>query len=865
MALAADDGVCDVRQAGDKGLLKKERMRRDDRGSAIVIVIIAMAMIGVLATSMLWMAYMNYMIKAADIHNKNSFYTAEEVVEQILTGLRRESAAAVGAAYRETLANWDSLGTENNRFRAFAIAYLDTLIETLKKGADSAHYDRDKLKAYVDAASFSGGDAGVDAVSWDRGAKEGEPAKDPVMELANNNSIILKNIYVACTDDKGRLSIVQTDICLDVPKLTFEKAGSIDVLYDYTLIGGAGVEMMTPGAIKTEGSVYAGTDAAGEGGFQIGKEGTSATKLTMENAGRVVSKGDIALAPGSSLVIQDTSGQDSQVYAQNIILESAKTSLDAKVYVADDLVLNGKGSSAILTKEYYGYGAYHSNFPASLKEGEKIDSAKSSAILINGQDSAVDMTGVRKLLIAGRAYIGVEGAGEKNPADPVAAKAAPVMMGESIAVKGSQIAYLVPAECIGTLDGETVLGQNPISAAAMEDEIKRLQERYGEDFQKVDFREVDFRKAVYRLGGKALRDFCYQKGEDLEGKNDENYFRRVYVQNGDSPLIYYYLVMDARDAERYFVQYYGNHSNKEALDAYFGRYLSGGLLLGDYADPKNQYTISGNSLVSSALSESGVTLLTGIDQSGLKLDPDKPEEGEAPGEEKPGEEKPPADPDAYRETGENAEEVKDIRTEAEVERLIRQIRQAYKGLNYNLTENPAPAAADPEIDPEEAKKHSVFNSVIKETAANPAETVEGYLESLGKNQVLYQTPSKQQAFLSRGDVKLSSLSGVDADQLRLLVCLGDVEVDQNFTGLIIAKGRITVTGGAKIAQDKMGVFNVLEAESQETGGDPRKPIDLFKNGGGSLQNGVETPKVDEAGNLMLDYSELVRYMNWIKK
>ena len=46
-------------------LCKWAKKRRDDRGSAIVIVIIAMAMIGILATTMLWMAYMNYMIKVS--------------------------------------------------------------------------------------------------------------------------------------------------------------------------------------------------------------------------------------------------------------------------------------------------------------------------------------------------------------------------------------------------------------------------------------------------------------------------------------------------------------------------------------------------------------------------------------------------------------------------------------------------------------------------------------------------------------------------------------------------------------------------------------------------------------------------------
>ena len=74
-----------------KGIAKLHKICRkkcDNRGSSIVIVIIAMAMIGILATTLLWMSYMNYMIKISDMRNKESFYSAEEVVEQIMAGLQ---------------------------------------------------------------------------------------------------------------------------------------------------------------------------------------------------------------------------------------------------------------------------------------------------------------------------------------------------------------------------------------------------------------------------------------------------------------------------------------------------------------------------------------------------------------------------------------------------------------------------------------------------------------------------------------------------------------------------------------------------------------------------------------------------------
>lgn len=287
-------------------LCKWAKKRRDDRGSAIVIVIIAMAMIGILATTMLWMAYMNYMIKVADIRNKNSFYSAEEVVEQVMSGLRRESAEAVGVAYRDVLANWDNLNSEEERSNVFMATYLDTLVDKLKDTSrGAAYYDRTKLEAYVDAGIFQRGTPalGVNEDEWDHGGPLTEPLGDSVMEIVNNNSIILKNIYVSCTDDGDRLSVVQTDICLDVPKLIFENGGSIDALYQYTLIGNEGIAVQVPGIVRTEGSIYAGTDVDGKGGFQVGKDLAVATQMTMEDALRVTSKGDIKVEPASSLVV----------------------------------------------------------------------------------------------------------------------------------------------------------------------------------------------------------------------------------------------------------------------------------------------------------------------------------------------------------------------------------------------------------------------------------------------------------------------------------------------------------------------------------------------------------------------------------
>lgn len=883
-----------MKRAGFKitRLFRRAKKRCDDRGAAIIIVIIAMAMIGILASTLLWMAYMNYMIKVADIRNKNSFYTAEEVVEQIMSGLRRESAEAVGVAYRDVLANWDNLDSEAARTNVFMMTYMDTLIKKFQKvgytpdpglpaaPAGTIYYDRDILKDYVDAASFATPGVGVNEDDWKHGGDHTLGLADrgePIMEIVNNNSIILKNIYVSCTANDGRVSIVKTDICLDVPKLIFENSGNIDALYQYTLIGNAGVDVQVKGAIKTEGSIYAGTDASGMGGFRVGLDTVAATQMTMEDALRIVSKGDIRVEPSSSLLVRDIPGQDNRIYAKNISVKSATVSLDSKVYVANDLTLDGVGSRVSLTKEYYGYG--DSTLSGLPGETQPVNSAASSAIIINGKDSTVDMSSVTRLLIAGRSYIGSpigNAAGEENymkdptqdPADPAnKVKTTPVLMGESIAVKGGQVAYLVPAECIGTLEKESVIGQNPINGEK-ENDIKDFKKTY-----KEVFKEVDFDREVYRLGGKTLRQMGLG-GSLVDGKvndaEDMKSIRKVYAPYKGGTLLYYYLVMNKDVAEKYFVQYYDFNANREEIDAYFNRYLSGGFQLGDFADATTEYRILGNSLVSSALSDSGVTLLTGVDQTTLNTPP-------AEGEEAP----PPADPGDYTETGENADEVKNDKPET-VAADIAKIKNEYKRLNFNLTETALPTdpSIPPEVDPDDTlydetvAAEYVFKSIIKcKESGGSTDNVEDYLDGLGKMSVTYNTSTGLQAHLTKDPVILSGITGVDPTKLRLLICLNDVTVDRDFTGLIIAKGKITVTGGSTIKLGGTELADVLQADSEfynaadpaDPASDNRKPIDMFRNGGGSLLNGAQAPDVDDAGNLALDYSEIVRYMNWIKK
>jgi len=786
--------------------------KRRNSGSSIVIVIIAMAMIGILATTLLWMSYVNYKIKVNDIRNKNSFYSAETVMEQIVAGLQKETSDSVAVAYQEVLSNWETLENETNRYSTFASMYLDTLVKHLRDSEKGdGYYGRDILEGYVDTTIWKN----VNQTAWDNGTDEADAAKAPVMELVNGNSLILRNVFVSYTEG-DRLSIVSTDLCLDVPEIVFTQSGSIDDLYDYLLIGNQGISLTKgSGQVTGDGSIYAGIDeTTAKGGIVI----NPASSLAINNGRYVISKGEIdVVGPGAGFIVRDARETGSSVYAKSLDLQSGMISLDSKTYIANDLTLSGNGSKATLTKEYYGYGTS----VATGLEGSQTDQENSSAIIINGQNSTVDMSGVNTLMLAGRAYIGtnttkkeldqntaaaVEDAGKKNE------KA--VLMGESITVKGGQIAYLVPTECLGVYNGETLIGQNPLT----QDQAVKMQ-AYKDQYGK-EFREVDFTRPVSRLGGESLASF---------GVADMDHIRKVstqYVGGGteSKSLTYYYLVMDADYVAKYYQTYYKQDNNKETIDNYFKKYATGGILLGDYTSEQNSYTILGNALVSDVLSQSGVSLLASKENATSAMTP------------------------------------------AEAAQKSADIANVYKGLTTNLSEDGASASTF----------QNVFESVIKkeittkqEDGSEKKEPIQEYLVDNGTGGTMeFTTEDGLKGIITTGNYTLSSATG-GASNIRLIVSLGDIVIDRNFTGLAIAKGTITIdgathNGAASLKRNKMELYKVLNATTGVEG-DTITPMAFFVNGETSLADGVQEASTDDAGNLNIDYTEIVRYMNWEKR
>ena len=138
----------------------------------------------------------------------------------------------------------------------------------------------------------------------------------------------------------------------------------------------------------------------------------------------VIDTGDLTISSVESATIDYT-----ELWADGIVLggyslknsvdgesyKGASLSMKAKAYIADDLELNAKSSSFLMNGEYYGYNyastdnrTYTSSTDAVFKDGVGIDGQahyNSSAIILNGENSNLDLSKVNSLYIAGQSYI----------------------------------------------------------------------------------------------------------------------------------------------------------------------------------------------------------------------------------------------------------------------------------------------------------------------------------------------------------------------------------------------------------------------------------------------------------------------------
>ena len=787
--------------------------RQQNQGFSLFTVLIAVSFVGILGLLVLYIALSNFNMKITDLKGKDSFYTAERALEEIRTGLQEDVGNAMSKAYTQVLESYNvenrsqDSSMDRQRQSEFQDCFITELMRTLRvsKTEDNI-YNMERLRGYVDLEYDESKESLI--ITNPAGSAPVMKAVKNVGKNTENNGVLLKNLKVIYVDEKGRASIICTDIRLLVPEVQFPTPSTLPDLMNMIVVADKGIvcegSESTPTSIN--GSIYAGNlPSALAADSETSIKVIPGASLNVESGDKVVCKGEISVGLNSTF----TSAGSVNLWARGLNADSVQNvSLSGSTYFADDLTVTGKNNNVKISGNYYGYGSYESATSDDCVAKDQYEksgltgAALSSAIVINGKNTTLDLSDTQKLMIAGRNYIAsskVKANNRSNTND--------VATGESLTVKGTQLAYLVPKEVLGA-------SGNPLTYDAYLALLNRA-----EDIS------VNWDAAVEAWGGRTLRDI---------GVDSEKPVQTVFYNDG---FVYFYLnFTDAQKSADFMQMYYQNNPTVKAnMDKYLSFYFGGedsGITVKD-ADSYLRYITNGN-----ALSYSGADAQGNMQQA-TSVNP-----GEKILQEQVG----------YQNSW---------------YALNRKMITSYDLLNKAVKEDGEGKTHD-ETDGDRSVYDNLVNEkkMINYINDNVTDGTKKYVftasaEDGGLTAIMYHNGES-------GVKQILKISQSDADKLRLVVCTGDVEIEAGvkFQGIIMAKGTITLKAGAQLESAPLEAARVFQAQMRSYGdGTSIKPQDFFWEGDKYvLGNSASSGKKDTLnGSDTYSIADCVSYENWKKE
>jgi len=538
--------------------MKQQTIGRNNRGSAIIIVLVAVAFLTILGSLLLFTTYTGYQMKIVERKSAENFYSAETAVNEVRIGVQKAASDAIAAAYTSVLESYNTSLSEDSE-DAFRRGFVEALYAWKSDGTSlftrrelgTTTYNPAVLRSFLTVSGAT------------------LTAANPAAVSETDDAIILRGLRVDYTDAAGYQTSISTDISIGKPSFTYALSDLIlSAVQDYTVIAKNALlaENIEPGkTLKVDGNAYAGSiHVTGAGTLEAHDQANFfiCRDLLDVESGRFI-------APGKSL----------KLWAGGIVLgNNASVKLECSTYVQNDLVLSGNGAEAVLSGQYYGFGT------------SDTSGAASSSILINGRETSLDLSGLNRLVLAGNSFVNANGSD--------------VMMGESVSVRKNQLAYLIPFACFDAAKAQSArVKSNPElfgtdEIAAVKDQLNDL----------VDLDSILW-SDVLGADGQPMK-----LGDYVDG------VQTVYQPiTSTQTLVYFYMhFRDKALANSYFKAYFDHNSEKlqSYLELYSkeiklgsttGKSSAGGLLgyEGGDSDIYYEYTSVKDSILRQMRSNSG--------------------------------------------------------------------------------------------------------------------------------------------------------------------------------------------------------------------------------------------------------------------
>ena len=824
---------------------------KDNKGFSLITVIIAVAFIGILGMLVLYIALQNFNMKTAGIKGKDGFYTAEQALEEIRLGLQQDVGDSMSAAYIEVMEDYNKKSDSADkvldelRQKEFEETFLELLTARVRGSEKNGQselplnqYSMDYLRDYVDLDQMDDFDPSTETLIVTTA-----DGKEPVLDSDTEEGLLLKNLKVIYVDAKGYASVIETDIRLGIPKIQFPTPSTLPDLMNMVVVAQGGIVCKAPEHVGTSaastsitGSIYAGN---------IENSNASASMPTSiqieKNAALLISSGDKVVTSGEIAV--DEKGNFSTnsgvtLWTHGLRMTEGNVTLSGITYVADDLTVeknakNGDGSQVTIAGEYYGFGSPDSakksrNYTQTGESKENdlprlydalSDADLSSGIVINGRNTTIDLSGVKKFLLAGRNYIAVS---DVKGAAGTAANT-DVMLGESVTVKGSQLAYLVPASLLKT--GSKVTPSNPMNYADyLNSDLPEL----------ADDEMAEWETGVSAWGGQNLSEIGVDQKKPIQTV--------FYNNNAGGGYVYFYLnFTDNQKASAFMQTYYADNSDKmnQNLSFYFGR--DSGVKVAD-SEAYVRYVTNGN-----------VLTYDGSEAEGSLEDATNADSDEKLQQEQ-------------------------VNMQNTWYALNRKMITSVDLLNTDVKDS------DGISHDESTYTRSVFDNLVNEkqmieflkkknssklqytfTASDDDGSLQAIMVHNGASST-YQTLNGTKTVEGTGKPLEITQQMAEQDNLRLVICTGDVVIASgvHFKGIIMAKGKITLEAGASLESAPLEAAKVFQSV---VGTDNHiSPKDFFWEGDKYVLGNSNVTKEDgENTSDTYQLGDYITYENWRKE
>ena len=431
------------------------KSKKNNSGSTIVIVLLMTSFVLILSTLITTTTMINLRMKMASSQSTKSFYTAEEAVDEVRAALGVISVECFNTAYEEELTklySTNSTGTTVNNKEAnqqMRQKYTKDLLNKMQLFNGVPNADT-KIDFYLARPTGS-----FTIASWTADDTQVDEKKIYTSFISTLNNYIEDNtklsvekvtkitfdvsgvdpLYsyavgfydcvVKYLDNSGNYSYITFNGAVGMPDIEIDfknddKVGTL-CFADYSLVGNGGIILPKNASATISGSAYAGTGSSTKGTALTINEGASITMA----GGYFVCGGNIEANNNSGLSVNNTS-----LWAKNINVADGVTinSSSATLNLQDDLTVDGENSEVNINGSFFGFGYEEGNLAKQRPN-------YSSAIIVNGLNSHIAFGSIGQLYVAGRAYI-------KFSDDRAYAT------GESSAVNINQEIYMIPTKLL---------------------------------------------------------------------------------------------------------------------------------------------------------------------------------------------------------------------------------------------------------------------------------------------------------------------------------------------------------------------------------------------------------------------------------